>query len=74
MYCIDFSGRVAIVTGACREMGRQIVVTLAGVGLHVIANSRLFPESVKDLIDDTTRLCFPNTVTSEESFSEQWDI
>ena len=37
---LDFSGKVAIVTGASRGIGRAIATTLASRGAHVIAAAR----------------------------------
>lgn len=49
MYVIDLSGRVAIVTGARRGLGRQISITLAGAGADIVANSRKFEDSGEEL-------------------------
>jgi 3-oxoacyl-[acyl-carrier protein] reductase len=49
MYVIDLSGRVAIVTGARRGLGRQISIALAGAGADVVANSRKFEDGGEDL-------------------------
>ena len=37
---IDLSGKVAVVTGASRGIGRQTALTLAGAGAHVVLTSR----------------------------------
>ncbi len=43
----DLQGRIAIVTGASRGLGRNMAVTLATQGAHVVINHRT-PKSLPD--------------------------
>ncbi|MEI2640181.1 MAG: SDR family NAD(P)-dependent oxidoreductase [Microthrixaceae bacterium] len=39
-YCIDLSGKVAVVTGSTRGLGRAMVEGLASAGADVVVSSR----------------------------------
>ena len=52
MYCIDLKGKVALVTGSRRGLGKQIAITLAKAGANIVANSRKYDEEDKKLIKE----------------------
>jgi len=48
----DFSGKVALVTGASRGIGREIALALAGDGAHIVAvdvNEPLLAETANQI-------------------------
>ncbi|MBW2028966.1 MAG: hypothetical protein DRG63_11315 [Deltaproteobacteria bacterium] len=67
---IDLTGKVAVITGAGRGIGRSIAITLARAGAKVVLNSRTASQ-----LEETARevrsiggqaLCFPADVTQRE--------
>lgn len=49
----DLSGRLALVTGASRGIGREIALQMAGLGAHIIAVART-PGGLEELDDEIT--------------------
>lgn len=51
---MDLSGKVALVTGASRGIGRKIAVTLAGYGASVIVNYNGSREKAEEVVKEIT--------------------
>lgn len=74
MITIDLSGKVAIVTGARRGLGRQIALTLAKAGAHVVANSRAFEDQGNALLDEIRAQGGPKAIIAEGSVAERNNV
>lgn len=51
---MDLSGKIALVTGGSRGIGRQIAVTLAGYGATVIVNYNGSPKKAEEVVEEIT--------------------
>ena len=71
---IDLSGKVAIVTGARRGLGRQIALILARAGANIVANSRSFADGGKELLDEINACGGPKAIIAEGTVREREDI
>jgi 3-oxoacyl-[acyl-carrier protein] reductase len=63
----ELKGRVAIVTGAGRNIGRAIALALADGGASVVANSRSTPQEIEAVAAETGGLAILADVTDEKS-------
>lgn len=48
----DFEGKVAIITGASRGIGRIIAKQLAGLGVNVVVNYSSSPDMAAEVVED----------------------
>jgi 3-oxoacyl-[acyl-carrier protein] reductase len=74
MYTIDLDGKVAMVTGARRGIGRQIALTFARAGAHIAAVSRAFPDGGNDLRREIRNLGGGRSFIVEASVARRSDM
>ena len=74
MYGIDLSGKVALVTGSRRGLGKQIVITLAGAGANIVANSRKYSPEDEKIAEEISNNSGVEVILAEGSTAVEDDV
>ena len=77
---LNLKGKVALVTGAARGLGRVIGLSLAAEGVRIAVNDRASTEKINEVVDEITRECgveavaVPGDITKEADVAAIFDV